>query len=861
MGVVFRSFTTLASGTGGSRTITKPAGVVAGDMLILQVGNASDAAPGAVPSGFTAVVNGQMTGANGVYLYVKTAGDSEPANYTVTITNSSHTTTLGMVALYSNAALPLAVHAVANQTTAASTNRIWPSVTTTVVDTLLACFSALSSNTGTTPAAGMTERWDTGLPRIYLMTEPIAASGATGTRTATGFETSSKCVSVAIAEGTAPIAPSGLVATAVSTSQINLAWTDNSSNEDQFEVEMSNDGITGWSLIATPLANATSYSNTGLNPATQYFYRLRASNSAGNSAYTSVASATTDSEIPTAPTGLVATAVSSSQINLTWTDTSNVETGFEVQRSPNGATGWVLLTTTAASAQSYNDTGLTDGTAYHYRVRAINASGSSAYTAVATDTTPLIAPTGLTATGASASSISLSWQDNSSSETGYKIEQSSDGVSGWTVIYTTGANTTEHLVTGLPENVERFFRVRAFRDLTVTIYSAYTSVANALTLLLGHAPIEPRLYLHNPQVVLAARVNQPIAAEYPIEFVVYKGVTAGSLGAIKPGMTVMIGTTPGGDQLGRQRVRSVNGAGATSIVIWVGRSSRGTHDGELTLTDNAYVAVLEEYRVWAKIPYIDPDGGIFKDGHLDVGEHTTNPPPVANCGAGFAATINATTSLIQVLFNGQSSFAVADGATITTYAWLIKDGTLTAGTLASNNITATFPAGFRYVELTVSDSNGNSHRAVCPVYARDPANDTSFAEFDIDSHRATETGQTMSISILADMPRATYFDGCLAMIWEREPSGTADRDHMLILGWLDTENATIGAGRTGLLRDTTLTILDVAARLDMLPGFPQSIADDETRDVALLPDITWNYNRGSIGAWPSNKVSALATEV
>jgi hypothetical protein len=90
-----------------------------------------------------------------------------------------------------------------------------------------------------------------------------------------------------------PAAPSALTASVVSTSQINLTWTDNSSSETGFKLERSTDGSTGWTQIATPPANATNVSDSGLATATTYYYRLRATNAAGDSAFSNVATATT----------------------------------------------------------------------------------------------------------------------------------------------------------------------------------------------------------------------------------------------------------------------------------------------------------------------------------------------------------------------------------------------------------------------------------------------------------------------------------------------------------------------------------------------------------------------------------------
>jgi FtsP/CotA-like multicopper oxidase with cupredoxin domain len=91
---------------------------------------------------------------------------------------------------------------------------------------------------------------------------------------------------------TVPADPHGLSASAVSSSQIDLSWTDNAADEDSYQVEQSLDGI-NFSVIAVLAADSTSYSDTGLSASTEYFYQVNASNAAGDSGYTNVASATT----------------------------------------------------------------------------------------------------------------------------------------------------------------------------------------------------------------------------------------------------------------------------------------------------------------------------------------------------------------------------------------------------------------------------------------------------------------------------------------------------------------------------------------------------------------------------------------
>jgi len=183
----------------------------------------------------------------------------------------------------------------------------------------------------------------------------------------------------------APLAPGGLTATASSSSQIDLAWTDNSDNETGFKIERSNDGI-NFIQIATVGANILSYSNTGLSSSTPYYYRVRAYNAGGNSDFSNTASATTFTppSPPPAPSGLTATAVSASQINLTWTDNSDNEDGFRIERKKGSGGIWSQITTVGAGVTAYSNTGLSRRTTYYYRVRAYNSGGNSNYSNQAT---------------------------------------------------------------------------------------------------------------------------------------------------------------------------------------------------------------------------------------------------------------------------------------------------------------------------------------------------------------------------------------------------------------------------------------------------------------------------------------------
>jgi len=180
---------------------------------------------------------------------------------------------------------------------------------------------------------------------------------------------------------------------------------------------------------------------------------------------------------PDGPSDLVAVSASTSRIELNWTDQASDESGFKIERATASAGPYTHVAKVAADVGSYADTGLIDGTSYYYRVRAFNAAGDSA-PSEDNATTPLAAPSNLSAEAASSSRIDLSWTDHSSVESGFRIEQKvgSGGTYAEIAVVDTDVNT--YSSTGLEVSTTYYYRVKAYEG---TLDSAYSNEASAGT--------------------------------------------------------------------------------------------------------------------------------------------------------------------------------------------------------------------------------------------------------------------------------------------------------------------------------------------------------------------------------------------
>ncbi|HLD36506.1 MAG TPA: fibronectin type III domain-containing protein [Planctomycetota bacterium] len=185
-----------------------------------------------------------------------------------------------------------------------------------------------------------------------------------------------------INKGQPPAAPTNLIATAVSSSQINLTWQHNAINAKEYVVERkdnySNYAPIAWvSLLSdseTPGINVN-FSDTGLTQDTNYSYRVQCYNEVGHSDYSNEANASTWLE---APSNMTANSASISQVDIGWTNNAPAAEGFTIERM-NVYRKFIPIATVGSWVTSYSDTGLEQNTRYNYRVQAFRTGNTSDY--------------------------------------------------------------------------------------------------------------------------------------------------------------------------------------------------------------------------------------------------------------------------------------------------------------------------------------------------------------------------------------------------------------------------------------------------------------------------------------------------
>jgi hypothetical protein len=467
-----------------------------------------------------------------------------------------------------------------------------------------------------------------------------------------------------------PAAPTSVAATAASSSQINLSWTESTSLIDGFTIERETTTGGTFAQIASIAGTAATYSDTdpALQPQTSYTYRMRAfSNITGFSAYSSNASATTDTSIP-APTSLAITSATGNEVDLSWSYSGSQEDDFDLERQVGASGTYVQIATLAPGTTTFADTDIAPNTAYYYRIRALSASlGNSAYSNVVNVTTPTppAAPSDLTATD-TGSTINLQWQDNSTNDDGIYVWRQVTSQGSFVLIATLSSNATSYSDTGLEAGTTYYYEVQAFSASLGN--SAFSNQAGATA-----AP--------NPAPT--------ISSISPAQGVLTGGtsVTIAGMGFLS-GVAVTIGGTP---------ATNISVGSATSITATTPAGALGAADVVVTNTDGQSATLSGGFTYVNPAPTvssISPNSGPVSGG-----------TSVTITGTGFATS--ATVSLGGTAATGVT---VVSATSITATTASSAAGPVSVVVTNTDGQGGTLASGFTYLNPapTVSSISPNS---------------------------------------------------------------------------------------------------------------------------------------------------------
>lgn len=316
-----------------------------------------------------------------------------------------------------------------------------------------------------------------------------------------------------------PGAPSGLITSAPTASTVTLTWTAPSTGGTvgSYTAQYRVTGQATWITFATGIATTT-VTVSNLTASTEYDFQVIAVNSAGSSTPSTLANGTTTIAAPGVPTALSAGTMTQTTAALSWAppSTGGAVASYTLQYRVTGSASWTQITGINGSSSTIS--GLTAATQYDFQVAAVNAGGTSAFTAT-TNATTLVAPpglpTGLTAGTPTSSSQPLSWTIPSSggAVASYSVRYSLHGQNAWTTA--TGIVATSTTITSLAGNTSYDYEVQAVNAGGSSNWTAATTATTAVApnyLLTPVAPAAGYTAAHGTNGIIA-QVNDNSASE------------------------------------------------------------------------------------------------------------------------------------------------------------------------------------------------------------------------------------------------------------------------------------------------------------------------------------------------------------
>jgi hypothetical protein len=318
----------------------------------------------------------------------------------------------------------------------------------------------------TKTAANVTSYGNSGLSPSKQYCYKVRAFRRVGSQTSYTAFSPQACSTTPIPLGT-PAVPTATTAISTNSSTVAVTWGDRSPDETGFLVERAASVSGPWVAAATTVPNVTSLSDGARASEAQVCYRVAAFNANGRSNWSATACAIP----PAGPTNLRTAGLDPTTFDLTWSDNSAFEDGYQIQRAMAEAGPYSAVADIAANVTRYRDAGLASGQLYWYRLRGKRAGGFSDFSipmAALWVTSIPAAPTLVSASPMNGTWTDIIWEDNSTNETGIRIERSVAG--GDWISMGSGGPQTEGLSflrdsNPYPIETEICYRIAAFNSL------------------------------------------------------------------------------------------------------------------------------------------------------------------------------------------------------------------------------------------------------------------------------------------------------------------------------------------------------------------------------------------------------------
>lgn len=317
--------------------------------------------------------------------------------------------------------------------------------------------------------------------------------------------------------------------------------------------------------------------------------------------------------------------------------------------------------------------------------------------------------------------------------------------------------------------------------------------------------------------------------------------SGGSAASVKRGMTVRIETS-GGVLKGFCRVASSGTISSTNLPI------NETSIGVVNFASGDIFKVYDTFRIWDML--VSATAALNKDSRIAYSDQGANPAPIANAGGGFFGFNDDGQTYATVSFSGTSSISVDPDSASRTYLWDVGDGTITVGTTTTGDITATFPVGFRHVQLTVTDVNTKTTVRQFPVRVYNRSTTRPIAVSTATLDYAHEDGHTLRFTVpkSSESDFAVLPDGALVCFFLDEyygntrvsyGSNVSGRSHIKFIGYLVRDTPTLDLGGRGV----TFEAVSPLGMLNRTPALPQLMVQNSGTGSKWRHVKTLNTNR------------------